>query len=76
MKVVVLGAKGLPGVRGSGGVERGVNGVARRLVSAGHEVIVYERAAVFGTRRGDGVIVRSVLLSITKEPRRMVACCS
>jgi glycosyltransferase involved in cell wall biosynthesis len=60
MKVVVLGAKGLPGVRGSGGVERGVNEVARRLVSAGHEVIVYERARCFGTRREDGVIVRSV----------------
>ncbi len=59
MKVVIIGAKGLPQVSGGGGVERGVHEVARRLVSAGHEVIVYERGRSFGTRREDGIVVRS-----------------
>jgi glycosyltransferase involved in cell wall biosynthesis len=60
MRVVMLGAKGLPGVPGSGGVERGVREMADRLVSLGHEVIVYERARWFATRIEDGIIVRSV----------------
>ncbi len=56
----MLGAKGLPGSSGSGGVERGVGEVARRLVAKGHEVIVYERARSYGTRIEDGIRIRSV----------------
>ncbi len=59
MKVVVLGAKGLPKVSGGGGVERGVHEVARRLANDGHEVIVYERGSSFGVRNEDGIVVRS-----------------
>jgi glycosyltransferase involved in cell wall biosynthesis len=60
MRIVMLGAKGLPGVQGGGGVERGVREIADRLVALGHEVIVYERARSFGTRIEAGIIVRSV----------------
>ncbi len=56
----MLGAKGLPGSSGSGGIERGVSEVARRLVAKGHEVIVYERARSYGTRIEHGIRVRSV----------------
>jgi len=56
----MLGTKGLPRISAIGGVERGVLEMGQRLVSLGHEVIVYERARSFGTRMEDGIIVRSV----------------
>src|SRR5208282_1149931 len=60
MRIVMLGTKGLPRISAIGGVERGVLEMGQRLVSLGHEVIVYERARSFGTRMEDGIIVRSV----------------
>ena len=41
MKIAMIGQKGIPAV--SGGVERHVEEISRRLVSLGHEVTVYYR---------------------------------
>jgi len=41
MKIIMIGQKGIPAH--SGGVERHVDDLSRRLVQAGHEVIVYCR---------------------------------
>src|SRR5580704_7407333 len=60
MKIVMLGAKGLPGVAGSGGVEHGVREIAERLVARGHQVVVYERACCYSTRIEDGIQVQTV----------------
>jgi glycosyltransferase involved in cell wall biosynthesis len=59
-RVVILGAKGLPGVDATGGVERGVEQLTNRLARVGVRCIVYERADRRGWRRTGRTLVRQL----------------
>ena len=67
MRVVVLGAKGLPDADGAGGVERGVAQLGARLSARGHDVVVYARGRGFSSRRMAGVRIREVPFVSTRR---------
>jgi glycosyltransferase involved in cell wall biosynthesis len=67
MRVVVLGAKGLPDADGAGGVERGVAQLGARLSARGHDVVVYARGQKFSSRSMAGVRIREVPFVSTRR---------
>ena len=64
MRIAFIGVKGIPVSASSraGGVERHVEGLAKRLVERGHDVTVYVRPYMNPTRRKRWMNVRLITL--------------
>src|SRR5690554_2989867 len=60
MKIAMIGQKGVPAL--SGGVERHVEEIAKRLVKSGHEVTVYNRSTYTGFRENsyEGINIKNI----------------
>lgn len=65
----MIGQKGLPPRKDSGGIERHVDELARRLVGLGHEVVAYVRPRFTEARRTDheGVVLKRLPSIPTKH---------